>query len=187
MSGHDIASTLMMVLARAIIKSEARSQSSPREILRRMNEDLYPEFSKSELFLTGFLLDIDGKSGRLRYANAGHPPPILLRRGEPRERHEGLAAEGLPVGILPAYTFEEKEKVLGPGDVLVLYTDGITEARSVKKKLFGEKRLASTASQALEGSAQEIAKAIDAAVRRYRDPDPEADQDDHAVVVIKKT
>jgi serine phosphatase RsbU (regulator of sigma subunit) len=192
-SGHGIASSLMMVLARAIIKSEARTLSSPREILRRMNEDLYPQFSRSELFLTGFLLEIenlgphDATKAHLRYANAGHPPPLLLRGNEPLERSETLATDGLPVGILPSYTFEEKEKILAPGDVLVLYTDGVTEARSVKKRLFGEKRLGKTAYEARAGTAEQIARAIDDTVSRYRDPDPEAHKDDHAIVVIKKT
>jgi sigma-B regulation protein RsbU (phosphoserine phosphatase) len=184
--GHGIASALMTVLARAIIKSEERSLAGPGEILKRMNDELYPEFSQAELFLTGHLLDVEASSGRFRYANAAHPPPLLVSANALPGSYQRLEAYGMPVGIQLNGTFNEKKGRLRPGDVLLVYTDGVTEARSVQKDEFGEERLAQVVHEMRSETAQQIATAIEARVKTYRNPDPDAPEDDRALVVIKK-
>jgi serine phosphatase RsbU (regulator of sigma subunit) len=104
----------------------------------RAIDDLVSEHFPDNAFVTGVLAELDVQSGRLRYVNAGHPRPLLLRNGRVvkeltggRRIPFGLETQGLTVG----------EEVLQPGDWLALYTDGITEARNEAGAWFGEERL----------------------------------------------
>ena len=90
------------------------------------------------MFVTGLYGVLDPATGRLRYANAGHNPPYV---------HTGdgvveLRATGMPLGLMPDMTYEEKEATLGPGDTLLLHSDGVAEAHNPERQMFGFPRLA---------------------------------------------
>jgi serine phosphatase RsbU (regulator of sigma subunit) len=90
------------------------------------------------MFVTCFYVILDAKSGRLKYANAGHDLPYLRRRSGDIEE---LRARGMPLGLIPGMSYEEKETVLVPGEGILFYTDGLVEAHNPQGEMFGTPRL----------------------------------------------
>ena len=140
-SGHSVGAALVMTEARSVIRTQARSGGFPSAIVDSLNEILYEDLTRAELFITMFYASYRPASGILTYASAGHNPPLLYRRAE--DRCLPLDAEGLILGVRPHVTFEEGEVRLAPGDILFLYTDGITESDNGSGELFGVDRLCS--------------------------------------------
>ena len=140
------------------------------QFLANINTLIY-RHTAVEQFATFFLARLDDASGRLAFTNAGHNPPLLFRAAGGRTR---LERGGPVVGILEAASYEEDEVTLAPGDWLVLYTDGITEARDGRGDLFGEERLCALVESArADLPSQELSRRILEAVRRHagdRDP-----------------
>jgi phosphoserine phosphatase RsbU/P len=137
-SGHSIGAALMMAEARSVLRAQVSSGTATGDMLGSLNRILYEDLNKSELFITLFYLRYDPEDRILTYSSAGHPPPILFRRGDCR----GLDAEGLILGVKSGgVAFEEKRLQMERGDVLVVYTDGIVEAQSPEGELFGGRRL----------------------------------------------
>jgi serine phosphatase RsbU (regulator of sigma subunit) len=123
--------------------------SSPGEMLGRVNEALFP-YIPANMFVTCFYAILDPKCGTLSYANAGHDLPYLRRRdGEAEE----LRARGMPLGLMPGMSYEEKEIELDVGEGVFFYSDGLVEAHDPKGEMFGFPRLkALIAQHAEEGS-----------------------------------
>jgi len=138
--------------------------------------------SWSDLFVTTFYALLEPQTGRLAYANAGHNRPLWIQSST-GQVHE-LAAHGIALGVLKAIRLEEREICVAPGDTLVFYTDGVTEARNGKGELFWEERLRATLEAHAEDSAQKIQSAILAAVEEFTDGTPLAD--DLTLFVIKR-
>jgi sigma-B regulation protein RsbU (phosphoserine phosphatase) len=138
-SGKGVPSALFMAVTRTLIKSAAADDPSPASILTRANTEL-SERNESCMFVTLFVGILDVKTGRVRYTNAGHNPPYLKRAdgsvAAVDERH------GPVIGGMPGLTYAEDELVLAPDDLLVMYTDGVTEAMSPTEDLYTEERLA---------------------------------------------
>jgi len=138
-SGHNVGAAFIMTETRAVLRALAQQLAGPAETLRGLNAFLFADLDRAELFITMACLRYESDSGRLHFANAGHPPPILRRAdGGSIER---LDAEGLILGIKPAVEFAERRLQLHPGDLLLLFTDGISEAESPDGTPFGEERL----------------------------------------------
>jgi serine phosphatase RsbU (regulator of sigma subunit) len=136
--GHGLQAGLMAAAALAGYRSARRDGRSVYDQARAIDDALTAGGFAAGTFVTGVLGELDVASGRLRYINAGHPPPLLLRNGRlvreltlGRRLPFGLETEGLTVA----------EETLQPGDWLALYTDGITEARNAAGEWFGEDRL----------------------------------------------
>ena len=140
-SGHNIGAALLMAEARTFIQAKAQDISSPSQLMHLVNEFFYEDLSRAELFITMFFLQFNAATGILRYASAGHNPPLIFRPAT--TGCEQLDAEGLIFGVRKTFPYEEKSTTLGPGDLLLLYTDGITEAANQDGELFGEDRLCS--------------------------------------------
>ncbi|MEN8261673.1 MAG: SpoIIE family protein phosphatase, partial [Pseudomonadota bacterium] len=146
-SGHSIGAALMMAETRStlkaetsnLIKTESNLNNSAANILHVLNNLLYEDLSRAELFITMFYLKYNMVTGQLRYANAGHNRALLLRHGETKCGQ--LDADGLILGVNKDVTFEEKTVHLEKGDLVLLYTDGITEAQNKKGEFFGAARL----------------------------------------------
>ena len=136
--GHGLDAGLMVAAALAAARSVRRDGRGIHDQARAIDEVVAGTFPGSA-FVTGVLAELDVASGRLRYVRAGHPPPLLLRDG--RVVKELSGAGRVPFGI-ETTGFAVAEEVLEPGDWLVLYTDGVTEARDASGRWFGEHRLA---------------------------------------------
>ncbi len=138
-TGHNLGSALVMVGARSALRAHAFSSGSAGEALGLLNELLHDDLSTTELFISMFYGKFNAETRQLLFANAGHSPPLLLRCGV--AACHGLDAEGLVLGVVKNVVYEEKSIMLKEGDVLVLYTDGITEAGNDAGELFGSVRL----------------------------------------------
>jgi steroid delta-isomerase-like uncharacterized protein len=136
-TGKGMPAALVMATTRGMLRAVAQSLDSPGEVLARVNEALYPDVP-SEMFVTCFYAILDPAAGRLRYANAGHDLPYVLHHGE--GTHE-LRARGMPLGLMPEMSYEEKEAVLREGDSVLFYSDGLVEAHDPHYEMFGFPRL----------------------------------------------
>jgi serine phosphatase RsbU (regulator of sigma subunit) len=105
-------------------------------MLRGVNEVLFGNIP-SNMFVTCFYAILDPRNGRLRFANAGHDLPYLHRNGNAEE----LKARGMPLGLMPEMSYEEKETILHSGEAALLYSDGLVEAHNPKGEMFGFPRL----------------------------------------------
>ncbi|WP_341328893.1 PAS domain S-box protein [Methylotuvimicrobium sp. KM2] len=147
-SGHAVGPALFMVSARSAIRAQAHWPASPAQTLNVLNDFLFAALNHSDYFITLFYLQYDTQTHHLRYANAGHPPPLLYRHA--RAQCEQLDTDGLIVGVREHVEFEEKRTVLAEGDCLLLYTDGLTEAENPQGDFFGTERLVDIFSQSTE-------------------------------------
>jgi serine phosphatase RsbU (regulator of sigma subunit) len=118
--------------------AQALGSSSPGEVLAQVNETLGARIPPN-MFVTCFYAIVDPKSGRLRYANAGHDLPYLRRRSG--DAAEELRARGMPLGLMPEMSYEEKEASLSEGESVLFYSDRLVEAHDPKRKMFGFPRL----------------------------------------------
>jgi serine phosphatase RsbU (regulator of sigma subunit) len=116
--------------------SQASVSSSPGEMLERVNEALVPSIPPN-MFVTCFYAFLEPESGSLTYANAGHDLPYLHRNGDAEE----LRARGMPLGLMPGMSYEEKEIELDVGEGVFFYSDGLVEAHDPKGEMFGFPRL----------------------------------------------
>jgi serine phosphatase RsbU (regulator of sigma subunit) len=131
--------------------SQALGSSSPGKVLERVNETLLARIPPS-MFATCFYCILDPESGHLSYANAGHDLPYVRRGGDLEE----LRARGMPLGLMPGMSYEEKEIVLDAGDSTLFYSDGLVEAHDPKGEMFGFPRLrALVAEHGEEGSLEQ--------------------------------
>ncbi|MFI5370307.1 MAG: SpoIIE family protein phosphatase [Candidatus Eisenbacteria bacterium] len=134
-SGHGIPAALLMAHLRATFHSMAEAGRSPEDIVTTMNRSLARAATPGK-FATFFLAIISVREGRLRYCNAGHNPPLLLRGGALHL----LPATGIPLAIMDDGEYTGGEEAFHAGDALVIYSDGIPEA-PVAKQFYGEERL----------------------------------------------
>jgi serine phosphatase RsbU (regulator of sigma subunit)/putative methionine-R-sulfoxide reductase with GAF domain len=137
-SDKGLPAALTMTVARTLIHAAAQSSSSPAETLQHVNRMLM-ESSHEGLFVTVFYAVLDIETGELVYTNAGHNLPLLLRKHN--SQVIWLEKGAMPLGVQPALVLENKTLQIRPGDHLVMYTDGVTEARSPVDAIFGEGRL----------------------------------------------
>ena len=129
---------LVMAAARSMIRALAQTLGSPGETLKRVNAALYPD-TPSDMFVTCFYAILHPDSGRLLYANAGHDLPYIRRRSG--EDTQELRARGMPLGMMPEMSYEEKEASLREGDSVLFYSDGLVEAHDPNYEMFGFPRL----------------------------------------------
>jgi serine phosphatase RsbU (regulator of sigma subunit) len=204
-SGKGVPAALLMSNLQACLKGQVLHPSPVAATVSRVN-DLLAESTDSHMFATFLYGELDGRSGRFVCTNAGHEPALVVR-------HDGsvewLSAGGLLLGMFAGQHYDQVEVELRAGDVLVLYTDGITEAgaplirpgedlpepadedlenlddhEDEDDELFGERRLADVVVAARERSASGIREAILAAVQRHLDGRPQGD--DITLVVLKR-
>jgi serine phosphatase RsbU (regulator of sigma subunit)/CBS domain-containing protein len=157
-SGHSIPAALVAIMARFGFAQAAAASPHPGAVLGAMNRRL--QDLSEERFVTAFYGVLDRRTGVLRYAGAGHPPPLLYEAitGAVRE----LSARGFMLGVMPDEVYNEREVALEPGDKLVFYTDGLTEGRNEIGELFGAHRLtACLTSHGKEPSAELLAHILE--------------------------
>ncbi len=137
-TGKGVPAALVMSTTCGMLQLAAQGSDSfsPGEVLSRVNQTLFARIPQN-MFVTCFYAILDPKSASLRYANAGHDLPYLHRNGEAEE----LRARGMPLGLMPAMNYEEKEIGLDAGDSALFYSEGLVEAHDSKGEMFGFPRL----------------------------------------------
>jgi serine phosphatase RsbU (regulator of sigma subunit)/predicted ester cyclase len=135
-TGKGVPAALMMASTRSTLRAVAQACESPGDALRRVNDPLATDIPNN-MFVTCFYAILDPKSASLSYANAGHDLPYLWHGGDCEE----LRARGMPLGLMPGMSYEEKETTLESGDGALLYSDGLVEAHDPKGEMFGFPRV----------------------------------------------
>jgi serine phosphatase RsbU (regulator of sigma subunit)/predicted ester cyclase len=135
-TGKGVPAALVMSTTCGMLRAVAQSSESPGEVLLRVNEALSARIPAS-MFVTCFYGVLDPKSGIFAYANAGHDVPYVRRGGECEE----LRARGMPLGLMPGMSYEEKDIVLEAGEAAFFYSDGLVEAHDPNGEMFGFPRL----------------------------------------------
>jgi len=138
-SGHNIGSALIMAETRTFIHARIQDIKQPAEMLQELNGYFLKDLDRSDLFVTMFYLQYNPQNHRIIYGNAGHNTPLVWKKR--KQQIEILDTEGLIFGIKKDISFEQRATDLEPGDVLLLYTDGIIEAENKDNVFFGIERL----------------------------------------------
>ena len=151
-TGKGVPAALVMASARSTLRAVAQGSNSPGEVMSRANDPLVIDIPPN-MFVTCFYATLDPESGHLVYANAGHDLPYLRRRGGDADE---LRARGMPLGLMPGMSYEEREVELDAGESVLFYSDGLVEAHDSKGEMFGFPRLrALVAEHGEEGSLEE--------------------------------
>jgi len=178
-----IGAALYMALSRTLIRTYAAEyDSQPELVLSAANRRILMDIHVS-MFVTVFYGILDTATGTLTYCNAGHNPPYLLS-AQNGDTVQVLHKTGMVLGIVEDVAWKQETVQLAPGDVLLLYTDGITESQDLREEFFGEKRLLKTAQANRERSAQDIQDALIAEVLKFAGDAPQFD-DITLMVVIR--
>lgn len=176
---------LYMALTRTLLRTFALSHpGAPHEALRAANERILTD-AASDQFVTVLYGVLDLEAGVMFYANAGHNPGYLLRGdSDGGSSVESLGQTGMPLGMFDGLRWNAAHARIAPGDVLVLYTDGLSEAQNPGREEFGVERLLETVRAHLHSTAQEIHDALLAAVQQFVGDAPQFD--DLTLVVVKR-
>ncbi len=178
-SGKGTPAAIMMASLYASFRSLTRRKLTLPEIMSRLNDLLCESFGIGR-YATFFYGVLDRAGGKISYSNAGHFNPLLISSGsEPRRLSEG----GIVLGFIPGKDYEEGSVALEPGDLIVLYTDGIVEATNSDGEMFGEQRVAEIAGRLKGGSAADVLKGLREAVESLCTGCPQ--EDDITLVVVK--
>jgi phosphoserine phosphatase RsbU/P len=180
-SDKGLPSALFMVHTRAAVRSAMRHSLTVAETLIEANRLVEREASKGN-FVTLFCALLDTASGELRFANAGHNPALLYHAND--QRIIPLMRTGLPLGISGEASYQENKVILEAGDVLVLYTDGLTEGYNTEFEEFGVARLETAIRAGAGGNAAELVGAIERAVDGFVGGGPP--YDDLTLVAVKR-
>src|SRR5262245_32196387 len=162
-SGKGTGAALLMSSLHAAVRAQSQTRASIREIMGENNQYIF-ENSPSNKFLTLFYGELDPDTGTLTYSNGGHNAPIFVRRSGKVER---LDKGGLPIGMMQAGVYQEDSVDFDRGDVLVIYSDGITESINERDEEFDEERLIDVVRNNLGRSASGIRDRIDEALSRF--------------------
>jgi serine phosphatase RsbU (regulator of sigma subunit) len=179
-SGKGVSAALLMSNLQASFHAETRPDRGPEAILRSMSESLF-RATEPQRFATFFLATISRVDGTLKYANAGHNPGFLAHDG----KIEWLGPTGVPLGMFEDADYKEEARSFAPGDLLVLYSDGVTECDR-RGQFYGEERLeALVASLVMRPvSARDAAESVLAEIRRFCHG--EIDADDVTLLIVRR-
>ncbi len=181
-SGKGMAAALVMAIVRTSLRTKARfmPNATPADMLVRLTEELYDDLTELSMFATTFVAQFDTALSQLIYANVGHAPVIFMPHdGEPQL----LEADSAPLGVLPMSLAENMVRAFAPNDLLVVATDGFTEARNADGEMFGIPRLMELIRSMATRSAREISDALFEMIGQYSQGKVD---DDQTLVVVKR-
>ncbi|QGY41945.1 SpoIIE family protein phosphatase [Pseudodesulfovibrio cashew] len=163
-SGKGVPAAFFMAVTKTLLKVVSERGLDPGEVLTKVNSDLAAD-NESCMFVTLFLAVIDIETGETRYANAGHNPPIFLKKGE---KPEWVPPLGEPVaGIMEGFEYSTKTMVMDPGDILFIYTDGVTEAMNPAKQIYSDDRLMDLLTSMRDPAATAMIRDIDTSIKDF--------------------
>jgi len=179
-SGKGTAAALLMASLHAAIHAQVAANRELGETVASINAYL-AENTPANRFVTLFVAELDPVSGTVKYINCGHNPPLIGRADGSVEQ---LASGGLPLGIIPTAEYESGSVSLGAGDVLVVYSDGVSEANNVNEEEFGLDRLTKVVQANLTASASGLRDKVESALSAFTGTAPA--NDDITLVIVKK-
>ena len=166
-SGKGISAALLMASLRASLRG--MTLDAPHDLaamMEKVNRLVY-EASATNRYATFFFATYNMQTRELIYVNAGHNAPFLIRRRADNSQVERLEAGGPVIGLLPFAKYEEQRCVLQPGDLLLAYTDGISEAMTEREEEWGEDRMLAAAETFPDGCAQQVLEHLFAEADRF--------------------
>lgn len=181
-SGHGVPASLIMAAARGQLSALSKVSMTPAERLARVNQLLARDLDGTGRFITMFYMRLRENHSQIRWVRAGHDPAI--RYCPATDTFSELDGEGLPLGVLDDTVFADNETTLESGEVVVLATDGVWEARNPDGEMFGKERMLAIIRENAHNGSDDIRKTIMDAVVQFQHGDQ---ADDMAVVVVKKT
>jgi serine phosphatase RsbU (regulator of sigma subunit) len=179
-SGKGMSAALMVMAFEARLRVLAEDEGSAADVVARLNKITCAN-CPSNRFITFFFGILDPKTGHLAYANAGHNPPMIVRASG---QVEVLPGGGPVLGIVPVAPYAQEKARLGPGDLLVIYSDGVTEATNTAAEEYGEERLAEVLGSRRDEAAAAIVDAVTDSLQQFTSGAPQAD--DITLVVAKR-
>lgn len=171
-SGKGIPASLFMMRAKTTLKSYAESRIAVSEVFTNANNQLC-EGNDAMMFVTAWMGILDLETGELKYANAGHNPPLIRRKNGRFEYLKGAA--GFVLAGMEGIRYKEQSVILEPGDEIFLYTDGVVEATNPRKQLYGEERLQKCLNRHIGSDAKTICLAIRKDVDIFDEDAPQFD------------
>jgi serine phosphatase RsbU (regulator of sigma subunit) len=179
--GHGISSALLMTTARAFFRERVLSPGSSTALITDVNQRIVKDIEDLNLFITLFYSEIDIQERRFRWVHAGHEPAMLYDPAE--DSFEALGGKGLPLGVMEDWVYEESEKQLHTGQIILIGTDGIKETHNEQNELFGAERFNRVIRDHAQKPAKDIIKEMFDAAESFRFPVER--KDDETLVVIK--
>jgi serine phosphatase RsbU (regulator of sigma subunit)/putative methionine-R-sulfoxide reductase with GAF domain len=180
-SDKGVPAALFMALSRSLIRAAALDGSSPSRVMARANRWISRD-SQSGMFVTLFYALLDPSSGILQFTNAGHNPPLLLRADGSTET---LGTSGIALGVIEGASYRESQVLLEPQDVVVCYTDGVTEAINHADEEYGTARLLDVVSRFRDRPADVLVQAILSDLAAFTGERPAFD--DVTLLVLKRS
>jgi serine phosphatase RsbU (regulator of sigma subunit) len=180
-TGKGVPAALMMSTTCGMLRAVAQSSDSPGEVLQRVNEALSARIP-ANMFVTCFYGVLDPKSGSFVYANAGHDLPYMRRGGDAEE----LRARGMPLGLMLGMGYEEKEIVLGEGEGVLFYSDGLVEAHNSEGEMFGFPKLRRLVTVHGAGRGEELVDSLLAELARFTGDEWEQ-EDDITLLTLRRS
>lgn len=184
-SGKGVPASLIMAMCRSVIRSQAPGNSSPAEVLHRVNRQLYPDI-KEDMFISMIYLVLDAHSDIVRISRAGHDPPYVYRAATGQV--ELVNPKGMALGIDSGEVFDRicgnYEFSLASGDFLLLYTDGATEALDAEGEEFGPERLVRGLQATASGNAANVIRQLTDDIKAFVGAYPQ--HDDITLIAIRK-
>lgn len=181
-SGKGVPAAFLMALGRSVLKTlTLTGDFAPNENLNELNKIIYSDITE-DMFITMMHSKYDRKSKTLYYSNAGHNPLVVYRAST--DKMELHTVKGVAIGFLEEYKYRQGEIQLEKGDIVIFYTDGITEAENKDKEMFGLERLQNVIYKNRDKSPKELRKVILEAINRFR---KDYEQTDDLTFVILKS
>jgi len=162
---------LFMALTRTLIRAAVFETKSPAEALRRVNDQLLPD-TQQGMFVTAVYGELDVELGEFTFVNAGHNPPLWLKGNGEIER---LTRTGVALGVMEQPSMAQRTILFNSSDLLLLYTDGVTESFSTNEELFGEERLMAVLNSNPLATADEVVEIIEKHLNDFSNPLPPSD------------
>jgi phosphoserine phosphatase RsbU/P len=180
-TGKGVPAAMFMAVGRTLFRAQALTTPSPARLLSSANHLIHSD-NRTFLLMSVFYARLNMRTGELIYATAGHETPLRLTADSGEVEY--LLGRGILLGAFGTVHFEEKTAVLAPGDLLLLYTDGVTEARNARGEFFGEERLAAAVTAVRGGSATDLVNSVVTAVANFTGDTPSAD--DLTIVAVHR-
>ena len=180
-SGKGVSAALFMALSRTLIRASGQENPDPSVAIQQANRLIYDD-GRSSMFVTVFYGVLDAQTMTFEYVNAGHNPPLLVR-GDPPEIRTLGEGRCIALGVIPEVNISCAERVLEPGDLIVMYTDGVTEAFNPQDEEFGEERLRDYLQKHRNYPVREIIDRLIDEIRKFCGSAPQSD--DITLVILR--